>query len=115
MSVKCKVIQYGVMLQYRAGRRIEKMKTKKKGTTKKKAAVAKKKGEGKGAGRPSIFSGKVLTKAVSENPRRAGTAGHKSFSVIKNGMTFEQYVAAGGRRQDLAWDVEKGNVKVKAA
>jgi hypothetical protein len=88
------------------------MKTKKKGTKKK--AVAKK-AAGKRSGRPSEFAGKILHKEVAENPRRKGTAGFKSFSVIKNGMTFEAFIAAGGRRQDLAWDVEKGNVKVKAA
>lgn len=58
-----------------------------------------------GGGRVSAFSGKKITKLAKDNPRRQGTAGHKSFSLINNGMTYEQYVAAGGRRQDLAFDL----------
>lgn len=88
------------------------MATKKKG---KKKAAAKK--TGGGAGRPSVFAGKAIFKNTEggKNPRREGTAGHKSFALIKNGMTYESYASAGGRRQDLAYDVAKGYVKVKAA
>lgn len=81
------------------------MSTKK--TTKK--AAAEKKGTG---GRTSEFAGKKITKLAKENPRREGTHGHKSFSLIKTGMTYEQYISAGGRRQDLASDVAKGHLKV---
>lgn len=47
------------------------------------------------------------------NPRREGTHGHKSFSLIKDGMTHEQYIAAGGRNNDLQWDIDHGYVEVK--
>jgi hypothetical protein len=30
-------------------------------------------------------------------------------------MTYEKYIAAGGRRQDLAWDLERGYVKLEKA
>lgn len=63
-------------------------------------------------GRASTFSGKRITKLTKENPRRKGTIGFKSFNLIKSGMTYEQYLAAGGRRQDLAWDVDHKYVKV---
>ena len=68
-----------------------------------------------GAGRASVYTGKVITKLVDENPRREGTAGHTSFGVIKNGMTYEQYIAKGGRRKDLAWDEAHKYVKVSKA
>ena len=68
-----------------------------------------------GAGRESTYAGKVITKLVDENPRREGTAGFKSFAVIKNGMTYEQYIAKGGRRKDLAWDEAHKYVKVSKA
>lgn len=88
------------------------MATKKKA---KKKAAAKKKGAQQGQGRKSEFSGLAITKLVAENPRREGSIGHKSFSLIKNGMTYEQYISAGGRRSDLAFDKSKGYVKLSKA
>jgi hypothetical protein len=85
-------------------------------STKKKAAKSAKKTAPKKAastkGRNSSFSGKKITKLSHENPRREGTHGHKSFAAIKNGMTYEAYIAAGGRRNDLAYDVAHKYVKV---
>lgn len=63
-------------------------------------------------GRPSQYAGKVITKLVDENPRREGSFGHKSFAVIRNGMTVEKYQEAGGRIKDLAWDIRHKFVKV---
>lgn len=63
-------------------------------------------------GRPSQFTNRKLTKLVKDNPRRKGTHGFKSFALIKTGMSYEQYIAAGGRRNDLAWDVAHKYVKV---
>jgi len=87
----------------------------KKKTAAKKAPAtktARKTAASNGAGRTSAFSGKTITKLVDENPRREGTFGYKSFALIKNGMTYEDYIAKGGRRQDLAWDVDRKFVKV---
>jgi hypothetical protein len=64
------------------------------------------------AGRKSAFSGKKINKVAKENPRRKGSIGFKSFALIKNGMTYEQYLEAGGRRQDLAFDLTAGHVKL---
>ena len=77
--------------------------------TKSKKGSKKSKGS---TGRPSAFSGKRITRLVKENPRRKGSAGFKSFSIIKSGMSYEQFLAAGGRRQDLAYDVAHKHVKV---
>lgn len=68
-----------------------------------------------GAGRPSAFAGKKIQKLADKNPRREGTAGYKSWEKIRNGMTYEQYLEAGGRRQDLAWDIEHKYVKLVSA
>jgi hypothetical protein len=65
-----------------------------------------------GAGRTSAFSGKRITRQTKDNPRREGTFGFKSFALIKDGMTYEDYIAKGGRRKDLDWDVKHGFVKV---
>lgn len=77
-------------------------------------SAAKKSNKAPGSGRPSKFSGKKISKLVKENPRREGSIGHKSFALIQNGMTYEQYIAKGGRRQDLAFDLAKKNVKLSA-
>ncbi|HZS61835.1 MAG TPA: hypothetical protein VFA43_21370, partial [Gemmatimonadaceae bacterium] len=56
---------------------------------------------------------KKIYKLVKENPRRANTWGHKSFAKIRDGMTVEQYLAAGGRRNDLAWDLAHKYVELR--
>lgn len=93
------------------------------GKSSKKAAAAPKekkvkapKGESNPAenrGRNSSYASKKIYKKTEENPRRENTHGHKSFSVIKNGMTFEDYIAAGGRANDLRWDLERGHLELK--
>lgn len=75
--------------------------------------AAKKTGEGTGAGRTSAFAGKVIRKVADGNPRREGSLGYKSWEILKNGMTYEKYIAAGGRRGDLAWDLAHGFVKLE--
>lgn len=61
----------------------------------------------------SDFAGKRIYKAVKENPRKKGTNGFKSFELLQDGMTFEEYKIAGGRNQDLLWDVKHKFVEVK--
>lgn len=67
---------------------------------------------GDGRGRKSSLAGKKIKILAKENPRREGTHGHKSFSLMKDGMTYEEFVKAGGRPADLKWDIEKGNVSM---
>jgi hypothetical protein len=64
-------------------------------------------------GRTSSLAGKTIVKLSAENPRREGTNGWKSWNLITEGMTYEQYVAAGGRRVDLAWDLKAGHIELK--
>lgn len=61
----------------------------------------------------SKMAGKRLFKKVTANPRRPGTAGHTSFSVIRDGMSYEEYRLKGGRSNDLAWDIKHDYVEVK--
>lgn len=66
-------------------------------------------------GRKSRYAGKLLTPATSENHRQAGSHGHASFQLLLDspeGMTYEEYMAAGGRANDLHWDVEREKVIV---
>lgn len=64
-------------------------------------------------GRPTALSGALLYKVPADrpNPRQPKSLGDKSWRAMKNGMTYEQYLAAGGRRVDLDWCIKKGYAK----
>lgn len=81
---------------------------------KKAARAAKPKGEA-GAGRPSKYAGMVIKKVEKENPRKKGTSGYKSWELLRSGMTYEAYIAAGGVRRDMEWDLDRGWVKLEKA
>ena len=102
-----------------------KKKTSKKGkkkaskkTTKKTTKKAAKKTGGK-RGRSSVYDGATIKPAASlkgENPRRDGTHGHKSMAIVlKNpkGISYEDYLSKGGRRNDLVWDEGNENVTIR--
>lgn len=84
------------------------------------AKAAKVKAEKKTAakrGRKSEFAGVKIFPAegLKENPRREGGFGYKAMAFImaNPGVSYEDFVEAGGRRQDLAWDIAKGNVTIQ--
>lgn len=54
-----------------------------------------------------------ITKLVDANPRKEGSKAHKSFALIRNGMTVEKYVEAGGKLPNLKKEVSKGRVKLE--
>ena len=70
-----------------------------------------------GRGRKANAVGKTLTATVTDNPRRANSHGYKSLQIIIDnpGLTTEDYLAKGGRRNDLNWDIAHGNVKAEDA
>lgn len=82
-------------------------------TTKAKKPKAEK-SEGTGRGRTSQYSGMLLKSDLATNTRREGTHGHKSLGIIlaagKSGILYEDYIAKGGRLNDLNWDINKDNV-----
>lgn len=71
--------------------------------------------EGGPIGRASRYAGGKLHPVKTVNPRRAGTHGWKSYEIVreKPGVTYEDYIAAGGRGNDLQWDIDKGYIEVK--
>ena len=70
--------------------------------------------KGKFPGPKSKFQGKKIYKLLKENPRRKKTGwGYQGWDIMKDGMTYEEFRLAGGRTEDLAWDVMKKNVEVK--
>lgn len=70
--------------------------------------------KGKFPGPKSKFDGKKIYKKQKENPRRKKSGwGYKSWDIMKDGMTYEEFRLAGGRTEDLAWDVKHKHVEVK--
>lgn len=68
-------------------------------------------------GRKSSNNGLKLypKEGLTENPRREGTHGHKSMQIILDnpGISYEEFIAQGGRAQDLRWDMLHGTVTTK--
>lgn len=94
------------------GKKASKEKDPAKGKAPKKEAKAKST-NGK-SGRTSAYSGKGIYRLKAENPRRKDTFGWRSWNVItEDGMLYEDYLKAGGRRKDLAWDIAAGHAEVR--
>lgn len=78
------------------------------------AKAAPKKAVGNPAGRISeMFGGKKIKKLTNPSPFRKGSLiEHAYTKVMKDGMVYEEYLAKGGRRIDLADAVKQGHVKM---
>jgi hypothetical protein len=65
--------------------------------------------------RISEFAGKPLFAKVASNPRRPDSHGHKSMAIIlrKPGITYEDFLAKGGRNGDLRYDTVHGHVTTR--
>jgi hypothetical protein len=69
-----------------------------------------------GIPRTSKFAGKQIICLRKDNPRREGTCGWKSYNILlknKGKMSYDAYKAAGGRNNDLQWDLDHNFVSVK--
>lgn len=55
----------------------------------------------------------VIRRVSENNPKRPGTDSHVRFEYYQDGMTVAQYLAKGGRRPDLAWDTDKGFIRLE--
>ena len=82
----------------------------KKAAKAKKPAKRRKAGQSKVArglsGRSSIASTAKITLCVGVNPKRHKSKARERFDLYKDGMTVEQFVAAGGLLDDIRWDVK---------
>ncbi len=79
---------------------------------------SKKKGEKKPAprvgarGPRSPYAGMTIIRLAKEDPNTPETAGAESWACIKKGMTYEDFVKAGGRRADIPKWVKRKNIKM---
>ena len=86
----------------------------KKEATKKTSPDSSEKTGMKLVGKKSALAGKYLYKLTETNPRREGTHGWHSWNVLKNGMTYEQFIAAKGGNKHLMWDIAAGHVEARS-
>jgi hypothetical protein len=56
--------------------------------------------------RASDDDARVITVLVTDNPKRVGSAARERFVLYRSGMTVGQFLAAGGLRADISWDVD---------
>lgn len=65
-------------------------------------------------GKHSGFAGYRITATKPVNPRRLNTFGWRSMEIVyaNPGITYEEYIAKGGRNVDLRWDIEHGNATI---
>lgn len=83
---------------------------KKTSASAKKAAPVETEGGRRGR-QPNIAGTAKIKVLVKENPKRAKAA--ERFDLYKNGMTVDEYIAAGGTRADINWDVKQQFIEVK--
>lgn len=80
-----------------------------------KKAAKKIKTPGETRGRRSTYGDdSIISVKVDKNPKRAGTPGHASFALYKDGMTVKQFRDKGGRSVDLNYDVKHKFISVSA-
>lgn len=72
------------------------------------AVIAEKRASGGKRGGAGL--NKVIKLNIDYNPRRVGVHGWRSFEIVRNnpGITLGDYLKLGGRRNDLAWDIDHG-------
>jgi hypothetical protein len=66
-------------------------------------------------GRPSASYGKALFVIPDSNPRFPGSFGYHSWNIIQAnpGIVYEDYLKAGGRNNDLRWDLAREFVRAE--
>lgn len=67
-------------------------------------------------GRPSRWAGRIIRSTRAENPRTPGTAGWRAHNFIMNhpdGVSYENYRAAGYTPNHLDWDEKHGHIAVE--
>jgi hypothetical protein len=52
----------------------------------------------------------IIVKDIKTNPRKEGSLGWHSWSLIKSGMTVAKFVELGGRTSDLRYDMAQGHL-----
>lgn len=54
----------------------------------------------------------TISLIVASNPKKLGTGAHQRFALYRTGMTCGEFLAAGGKVEDLRWDSKQGYIKI---
>lgn len=65
--------------------------------------------------RPVLRDDRVIRVLAESNPKKKGTKSYDRFELYEDGMTVQQFVRAGGKSADIAWDAERGFIRVEDA
>lgn len=76
------------------------------------AAKAKAKPEKEKGTRAKFSESAKITVLVAQNPKREGSSSHERFALYSKNKTVGAFLAAGGTRADIAWDVAAEYIKV---
>lgn len=55
----------------------------------------------------------TISVVADHNPKRPGTTAHARFALYATCATVGEYLDAGGRRAELAWDISRGYISVE--
>jgi hypothetical protein len=64
---------------------------------------------------PNIDKGTIIRINVDANPKREGTLAHARFALYEDGMSIEDYIAAGGRSSDVHYDQARGDISFETS
>lgn len=60
------------------------------------------------------LSNSKIFKEVLTNPRKPNSAGFNNFEIYEDeGMTFKEFIKAGGVGKHLRWDLKRGYVRIE--
>jgi hypothetical protein len=63
-------------------------------------------------GKRAVGQGRIIEVLVA-NPKREGSQTYARFNLYQTGMTVGEFLAAGGKSVDIAWDEAHGFIKVR--
>ena len=66
-----------------------------------------------GRGKTSRLTGQYLYRKRKTNPRRPGSHSHAMWEKMKDGMTYEDYLAMGGKPVDLLYEIKNGRIEAR--
>ena len=58
------------------------------------------------------YAAREIRVLVTSNPKQVNSKSRARFDLYRDGMTVEEYLAAGGIWPDIRWDLERGFIEL---
>ena len=68
---------------------------------------------GGGRGHRKYSNDQIIRLRVSSNPKRVESAAHARFALYKDRMSIKDFLDAGGRSEDILWDLDKEFIELE--